>query len=100
MSQGSRSAGDGTRGDLRRLITLISAGRNRIVMIRRELPRTEDAGWVGKPYRTKLRRILLSVASRSVTCAAGASLKPFLGRRPPPERLKQPLTGRSILELQ
>ena len=26
----------------RRLITLISAGRNRIVMIRRELPRTKD----------------------------------------------------------
>src|SRR5688572_24827794 len=38
---------------MRRLITLISAGRNRIVMIRRELPRTEDAGWVQAPYRTK-----------------------------------------------
>src|SRR6476659_1247225 len=38
---------------MRRLITLISAGRNRIVVIRRELPRTEDAGWVRTPYRTK-----------------------------------------------
>ena len=28
----------------RRLITLIFAGRNRMVMIRRELPRTEYAG--------------------------------------------------------
>src|SRR5689334_3419006 len=40
-------------------------------MIRRELPRTEDAGWVAKPYRTEVRRILLSVSSRSVTCTAG-----------------------------
>jgi hypothetical protein len=35
----------------RRLITLICAGRNRMDMIRRELPRTNDAGWVGRPYR-------------------------------------------------
>ena len=35
----------------RRLITLIFAGRNRMVMIRRELPRTRGAGWVRKPYR-------------------------------------------------
>ena len=35
----------------RRLITLIYAGRNRMDMIRRELPRTERAGWVGKPFR-------------------------------------------------
>jgi hypothetical protein len=26
-------------------------GRNRMVMIRRELPRTKRAGWVRKPYR-------------------------------------------------
>src|SRR5579862_287495 len=52
---------------MRRLITLISAGRNRIVMIRRELPRTEVAGWVGTPYRTKRRRILLSVRPRPAT---------------------------------
>src|SRR6266481_1171666 len=37
----------------RRLITLIFAGRNRRVMIRRELPRTEYAGWVLKPFRTE-----------------------------------------------
>jgi hypothetical protein len=36
----------------RRLITLICAGWNRMDMIRRELPRTEVAGWVGRPYRT------------------------------------------------
>ena len=53
---------------MRRLINLISAGRNRIVMIRRELPRTEDAGWVVKPYRTKHRRILRSVRPGPVTC--------------------------------
>ena len=35
----------------RRLITLIYAGRNRMDMIRRELPRTKSAGWVRKPYR-------------------------------------------------
>lgn len=39
----------------RRLITLIFAGRNRMVMIRRELPRTENAGWVRKPYRREDR---------------------------------------------
>ena len=45
--------GLGARGHLRRLIDLISAGRNRIVMIRRELPRTEYAGWVLEPFRTE-----------------------------------------------
>jgi len=35
----------------RRLITLIFAGRNRMDMIRRELPRTRRAGWVRKPFR-------------------------------------------------
>jgi hypothetical protein len=34
----------------RRLITLIFAGRNRMDMIRRELPRTKGAGWVRRPY--------------------------------------------------
>jgi len=38
----------------RRLITLIFAGRNRMAMIRRELPRTEVAGWVRRPCRTIL----------------------------------------------
>ena len=35
----------------RRLITLLFAGRNRMDMIRRELPRTKRAGWVRKPFR-------------------------------------------------
>jgi hypothetical protein len=35
----------------RRLITPIFAGRNRMAMIRQELPRTSDAGWVRKPFR-------------------------------------------------
>ena len=34
-----------------RLITLIFAGRNRMAMIRRELPRTECAGWGRNPFR-------------------------------------------------
>ena len=35
----------------RRLITLIFADRNRMHMIRRELPRTSCAGWVHRPFR-------------------------------------------------
>ena len=35
----------------RRLITLIFAGRNRMDMIRRELPRTRRAGWGWSPFR-------------------------------------------------
>src|SRR2546423_2869629 len=35
----------------RRLITLIFAGRNRMDMIRPELPRTKRAGWGRKPFR-------------------------------------------------
>jgi hypothetical protein len=35
----------------RRLITLIFADRNRMDMIRRELPRTSCAGRVRKPFR-------------------------------------------------
>jgi len=38
----------------RRLITLIYAGRNRRDMIRRELPRTNGAGLVRKPFRIDL----------------------------------------------
>ena len=53
---------------MRRLITLISAGRNRIVMIRRELPRTKGAGWAQRPYRPERWRILLSVRPRPITC--------------------------------
>src|SRR5262245_52605051 len=60
---------------MRRLITLISAGRNRIIVIRRELPLPEDAGWVQAPYRTKDRRVLRSVRSRPIAVAvAGKSV--------------------------
>jgi hypothetical protein len=50
----------------RRLITLIFAGRNRMDMIRRELPRTKCAGWVWRPFRIEVRRILLFVRPRAV----------------------------------
>ena len=54
---------------MRRLITLISAGRNRTIVVRRERPLTKDAGWVGIPYRIKVRRVLLSVSPRPVSGA-------------------------------
>src|SRR5574340_875723 len=54
----------------RRLITLVSAGRDRIIVIRRELPRTENAGCVQGRYRTERRRILLAVGRPSAPCAA------------------------------
>ena len=56
---------------MRRLISLISAGRNRIVMIRRELPRTKSAGWAGKPYHIERWRVLLCLPLRPVTSAVG-----------------------------
>jgi hypothetical protein len=71
-----RAGGDKACQDekqLRRWITLISAGRNRIIMIRREPPRTENAGWVRRPDRTKDRRILLFERSRSVTALSAAA---------------------------
>jgi hypothetical protein len=44
-----------TAGELaRRLITLIYAGRDRMDMIRRELPRTDNAGWIRRSFRTIL----------------------------------------------
>jgi hypothetical protein len=52
---------------MRRLITLISAGRNRTVMIRRELPRTRNADWAEKPYHIERWRVLLSEPLRPVT---------------------------------
>ena len=52
---------------MRRLITLIFAGRNRTIVVRRELPVTKDAGWVEAPYRIKARRVLLSVSPRPVS---------------------------------
>lgn len=44
---------------MRRSITLISADWDRTIVIRRELPRTKNAGWV-RPHRIKLTRILLT----------------------------------------
>ena len=46
---------------MRRLITLISAGRNRTIVIRRELPRTKDASSGAKPYRIERRRFSFTV---------------------------------------
>src|ERR1035438_3713313 len=54
----------------RRLITLIFAGRNRIIVIRRELPRTSDAGSARRPSAIVLSRILLSVYLSTTTHAA------------------------------
>src|ERR1700741_1575498 len=47
------------RQSTRRLITLIFAGRNRMLMIRRELPRTKSAGWARRARRIKGSRVLL-----------------------------------------
>lgn len=45
------SSADGSGSLTRRLITLIFAGRNRMDMIRRELPLTKRAGSIRKPFR-------------------------------------------------
>jgi hypothetical protein len=63
---GPRTAQEHTR----RLITLIFAGRNRMVMIRRELPRTRCAGWGRSPFRIEHRRVLLFVVSCAVIGSA------------------------------
>lgn len=62
---------------MRRLITLISAGRNRTIVIRRELPRTRDASSGTRPYRLERRRVLLSVSPSSITSAASKLCKGF-----------------------
>src|ERR1700722_15299687 len=64
----------------RRLITLIYAGRNRRVMIRRELPRTRSAGWARKPYRIERTRILLFVCPSAAICSAFVFIGRFLFR--------------------
>ena len=61
---------------VRRLISLIFAGRNRIIVIRRELPRTKSASWAGA-FRIERSRILLDRAR--------------LGRRQPPIAFVQPM---------
>src|SRR6516162_6874284 len=69
---------------LRRLITLIYAGRSRKVMIRRELPRTEDAGWAWRLYRTEHRRILLLVCPPAVISSAFPSIVQMAAFQQPP----------------
>ena len=46
----------------RRLITLIYAGRNRRVMIRRELPLTRNADWAVRPCHKKLRKPVVPIS--------------------------------------
>ena len=54
----------------RRLITLVFAGRNRMLVIRRELPRTENADRARRACRTKDMRVLLSVSPSTATRSA------------------------------
>ena len=43
-----------------------------MIVIRRELPLTENASLVVRPYRTERWRILLSVPARPGTCTAAS----------------------------
>src|SRR5438876_11904931 len=58
------------RRSTRRLITLIFAGRNRMLMIRRELPRTRNAGWASRARRIKRSRVLLIENTSAPTSTA------------------------------
>ncbi len=55
---------------MRQLITLTSAGRNRIIVIRRELLRIKDASSSSKPHRIERRRVLLTLSPSPATDAA------------------------------
>jgi hypothetical protein len=76
-----RTAGPTTAEEqTRRLINLIFAGRNRMVMIRRELPRTKRAGWVRKPFRIEAEedspfRGPCAVIGSAVQCGAYAAAR-------------------------
>ena len=59
----------------RRLINLIFAGRNRMVMIRRELPRTRGAGWVRRPCRIEREE---GSPFRGPSTATGSAVQPFI----------------------
>src|SRR3954454_10371934 len=72
---GLTSSTGGREEQVRRLITLISAGRNRTIVIRRELPRTTDASSGARPYRIKGRRVLLAVSPSPATGAAAKRYK-------------------------
>src|SRR6267154_204161 len=63
------------RRSTRRLITLIFAGRNRMLMIRRELPRTRSADWARRACRIKVTRVLLIENASTATGTA------FLARK-------------------
>ena len=60
---------------MRRLIAVISAGRNRTIVIRRELPRTRSASSGTRPYRIKDRKVLLAVSPSPATDAASKKYK-------------------------
>src|SRR5262244_1723413 len=70
------------RQSTRRLITLIFAGRNRMLMIRRELPRTKSACWARRAGRIERSRVLLienaSTAAGTAFPTRGKSV--FMGR--------------------
>src|SRR5690349_5798284 len=72
-----RSSTGGGEEQVRRLITLISAGRNRTIVIRRELPRTRNASSGARPYRIKHRRVLLSVSPSPAADAGSKTCKIF-----------------------
>ena len=77
---GSASGGRGACS--RRLITLIFAGRSRIIVIRRELPRTRDAGSVGRRTARGSSKILLSVCLSTATYAASFEFFSFRRNSP------------------
>ena len=62
---------------MRRLITLISAGRNRTIVIRRELPPTKSANLIRRSCRIERTRVLLSVSPSPVSGAAFVPSKSF-----------------------
>jgi hypothetical protein len=62
----------------RRLITLIFAGRNRMDMIRRELPRTRCAGWGRSPFRIEDRE---DSPFRGLCTVIGAAVRENLAKR-------------------
>ena len=59
--------GDSRSAESRRLITLIFAGRNRIIVIRRELSRTRGAGRATGSPHSRGTRVLLSVCLSTAT---------------------------------
>ena len=65
----------------RRLITLIFAGRNRMVMIRRELPRTKGAGWVLRPCRIERKE---GSPFRGPSAATGSAVQLYIRVCPKP----------------